>query len=66
VLRWSLDPAVEDVARDLTARETECCSFFTFTFSSPGEVLTVDVEVTPAQVAVLDALARRAAGMGRR
>ena len=65
VLRWSLDPAIEEVARDLTARETECCSFFSFTFSSPGEVLTVDVEVPPAQVAVLDALATRATGMGR-
>ena len=36
VLRWSLDPAVEEGARDLTARETECCSFFSFIFSSPG------------------------------
>src|SRR6478752_975712 len=34
VLRWSFDPAAEEAARDLTARETECCSFFTFGFSS--------------------------------
>lgn len=65
MLRWSLDPAAEQVARDLTARETECCSFFRFTFSLPGDVLTVDVEVPPAQVAVLDALASRAAAMGQ-
>lgn len=66
VLRWSLDPADEEVARDLTARETECCSFFSFTFSSPGDVLTVDVDVPEAQVAVLDALASRAAAVTRR
>lgn len=66
VLRWSLDPAAEEVARDLTQRETECCSFFSFTFSSPADVLNVEVEVPPAHVAVLDALATRAAGMGRR
>lgn len=66
LLRWSLEPAAEDVARDLTARETECCSFFNFTFSSPGEVLMVDVEVPSAQVAVLDALETRATGIGRR
>ena len=65
VLRWSLDPAAGQVARDLTSRETECCSFFSFTFSSPGDLLTVDVEVPPAQVAVLDALATRATGMGQ-
>lgn len=66
VLRWSLDPAAEEVARDLTAKGIECCSFFSFTFSSQGEMLTVDVEVPPAQVAVLDGLATRAAEMGRR
>ena len=66
MLRWSLDPAAEGVARDLTARETECCLFFSFTFSPADDVLTVDVEVPPAQVAVLNALATRAAAMGRR
>ncbi|NEE03938.1 hypothetical protein [Phytoactinopolyspora halotolerans] len=28
------DPAVERIARDLAARESECCSFFTFSFST--------------------------------
>lgn len=60
-LRWSLDPAVEQVARELTTRETACCSFFSFSFSPSGDVLTVEVKVPPAQVAVLDALATRAA-----
>ena len=50
--------------RDLTARETECCSFFTFTVTpepaDEGERLTLDVEV-PAQYAdVLASLAARA------
>ena len=61
VLRWSLDPQVEDVARNLTARETQCCSFFTFTFTPGFEALHVDIEVPAAQVKVLDALAARAA-----
>ena len=64
VLRWSLDPKVEDVARDLTARETECCSFFRFSFTAAPDALLVDVQVPPAQVKVLDGLAvRAAAGM---
>jgi hypothetical protein len=50
--------------RDLTARETECCSFFAFTVSAEpadvGEALTLDIEV-PAQYAdVLASLAQRA------
>jgi hypothetical protein len=61
VLRWSLDPVVETVARDLTARETECCSFFRFGFASTGEKLEVEVEVPPEQVEVLNALEQRAA-----
>ena len=68
VLRWRLDPAAEPVARDLTARESSCCSFFTFTFATAGEgeheAVNLDVQVPPAQIAVLDALAGRAvAGM---
>jgi hypothetical protein len=61
VLRWSLDPAVETIARDLTTRETECCSFFGFRFTSTGDTLQVDVEVPPAQTEVLNALEQRAA-----
>ena len=45
--------------RDLTARETECCSFFQFTVTPapPGAVL--DIEVPPVRVSVLDAIAAR-------
>ncbi|SRR6266542_4918029 len=60
-LRLSLDPGAEAVARDLTARESECCSFFTFTVTQVADELHVDVEVPAAHVVVLDALATRAA-----
>jgi hypothetical protein len=62
-LRWTLDPAAEDLARDLTARETGCCSFFTFTFALSADVVHVDVEVPASHVDVLDALADHAAAM---
>ncbi|MER7455451.1 hypothetical protein [Micromonospora sp. NPDC126480] len=51
----------EDEARDLTARESSCCSFFTFDLSRPGpDALTLDVRVPAAHVDVLDGLAGRA------
>lgn len=59
-LRWQLDPAAQESARDLTVRESLCCSFFTFSFTT-GDRLQVDVEVPSEQVAVLDALTDRAA-----
>lgn len=58
-LRLVLDPAVEAALRELTARESQCCSFFTFTYSTDAAGLVLDVEVPPAQTAVLDALAAR-------
>lgn len=60
-LRWTLDPAAEDRAWDLTARERQCCSFFTFTFTPASDGLHLEVEVPAAHVEVLDALAARAA-----
>jgi hypothetical protein len=60
-LRWRLDPAAEQTARDLTARETVCCSFFAFTFAPADGAVQLDVEVPAAHVDVLDALAGRAA-----
>jgi hypothetical protein len=64
-LRLQLDGAeqVEATARDLTARETLCCSFFTFAIDRPtAQSLTLDVRVPASRIAVLDALADRAAG----
>ncbi|MEW2381839.1 hypothetical protein AB0873_07080 [Micromonospora sp. NPDC047707] len=62
-LRLRLDGAaqVEETARDLTAREASCCSFFAFDLSRSGpEALALDVRVPAAHVDVLDALAERA------
>jgi hypothetical protein len=59
-----LEPTAAVAARvaDLVVRETECCSFFTFTLTATGGALRLDIEVVPAQVEVLDALAARASG----
>jgi hypothetical protein len=52
---------------DLTARETECCSFFTFTITpepaGDGEAMVLDIEVPPAHADVLKALTERASTM---
>jgi hypothetical protein len=50
--------------RDLAARETECCSFFTFTTTTlpatDGEAAVLDIEVPTAYADVLAALVQRA------
>ena len=50
--------------RDLTARETQCCSFFDFTVTpqptGDGEAVTLDVRVPEQYADVLAALAGRA------
>ncbi|MGW6935550.1 hypothetical protein ACWGE0_36185 [Lentzea sp. NPDC054927] len=56
---------VEATARDLTARESQCCSFFVFTFVHAEQALHLDVEVPPAHTDVLDGLEPRASGVGR-
>lgn len=61
-LRLRLDDAevVEQRARDLTAREASCCSFFIFdVHREPGEVV-VDVRVPEDRVMVLDGLTAQA------
>jgi hypothetical protein len=63
-LRWQLDPVAEATVRDLAARESACCSFFTFSFTpaaNDAEALDLEVRVPAGQVDVLDALAARAA-----
>ncbi|MFC4463563.1 hypothetical protein ACFPH6_02910 [Streptomyces xiangluensis] len=54
-------PGVEETVRDLVARESGCCSFFTFTVSPGPEWICLDVEVDGAYEGVLDALQERAA-----
>jgi hypothetical protein len=51
---------VEETARDLTARESSCCSFFDFRLAPAGHRLVLDVRVPAARAEVLDGLARRA------
>lgn len=60
-LHLLFDPAAGPTARGLAARESTCCSFFTFTFTPTREALQMDVEVPATHVTVLDALAARAA-----
>ena len=60
-LELTLDSATEAIARDLAERESSCCSFFDFTFTTAHDGhLRLQVAVPPAHVDVLDALAARA------
>jgi hypothetical protein len=53
--------------RDLAARETACCSFFTFTTTpqpaTDGEAVALDIEVPAAYADVLAALTQRASAV---
>jgi len=46
--------------RDLTERESSCCSFFTFGVEGTDQDLALDVSVPPARQEILDALVKRA------
>jgi hypothetical protein len=46
----------EATARDLAARESECCSFFSFTFTSRDPDVVMEIGVPPDHVTVLDAV----------
>lgn len=51
----------EETVRDLTARESQCCSFFTFTITTPTPgAVVLDIEVRAGQIDVLNALQERA------
>lgn len=54
------DEDLVDWVRDLTDRETSCCSFFSFAITGGEEDLTLDISVPPARQEILDALAARA------
>jgi hypothetical protein len=53
---------VESAVRDLTARESSCCSFFDFAITATKGDLVLDVGVPVARVEVLDGIARQAEG----
>jgi hypothetical protein len=59
-VRLTGDDGLADRVRDLTNRETSCCSFFTFTIDGTDADLTLNISVPPARQEILDALAARA------
>jgi hypothetical protein len=59
-LRLRAEPAVAARAADLVVRETQCCSFFTFTLTATGGQLSLEVAVAAEHADVLEALAARA------
>ncbi len=64
--RLVLAPESAEQARDLAARESDCCSFFTFEVHAADSELVMSITVPAIQIPVLDALAdfaRRAAGL---
>lgn len=52
-------------ARDLAARETECCSFFAFTTVADGDRTAMTIEVPDQYADVLTALTSMAGGKPR-
>jgi hypothetical protein len=55
---------LEESVRDLADPEAQCCSFFSFTVSTPEPGLVrLDIEVPAGHVDVLDALQARAAAI---
>lgn len=63
-LRLAGAAGLESTVRDLTARESDCCSFFTFTVTPvathDGEAVTLDIEVPARYGDVLRSLAATA------
>lgn len=60
LLRFEDTPSVEAAARDLTAREASCCTFFDFAVQRRDGDLVVDVRVPAGREPVLDGLVARA------
>lgn len=57
-------PGVEGPVRDLVARESDCCSFFTFTVAADRDQILLDISVDAAHEAVLNALHAQATTAG--
>lgn len=56
-LELAPEAAVAARAADLLVRETECCSFFTFTLTATGGRVSLGIAVPDSHVDVLEALA---------
>ncbi len=65
-LRLPGPAGLEATVRDLTERETRCCSFFSFTVSPDGDSLTLDIQVREQYADVLASLIGRAAAASAR
>lgn len=59
-LELLLTDEAEPVGRDLAARESTCCSLFTFDFAVTTDGVVMGVEVPGSSVDVLDVFAVRA------
>jgi hypothetical protein len=63
-LHLSLDPGSQEQAKELTARESDCCSFFGFELTpADADSITLKITVPPVHTKVLDAVAARAANL---
>lgn len=60
-LRLADDEGFEHQARELAARETDCCDFFDFAIHRAADETVLDVHVPAARAGVLDGLAEQAA-----
>jgi hypothetical protein len=69
-MRLTGPTGLEATVRRLTAREAECCSFFTFTVTrhaaTDGEAVTLDIVVPVRQAGVLASLTERAIAVSTR
>ena len=59
-MRLSGEEGLVQQVQDLTARESSCCSFFTFAVEGTHQDLTLEISVPAARQEILDALAERA------
>jgi hypothetical protein len=59
-LQLRTEPCLAGRAAELAARETGCCSFFTFALVLSRDQLSLDISVPAAHREVLDALTARA------
>ena len=64
LLRLEFDAGLEPVIRDLTERESRCCSFFCFTIVRNDAVVVLEIGVPAARTEILDALAGRTGRIG--
>ena len=69
-LRLAGPPGLAATVRDLTERETRCCSFFTFTVTpqpaADGEAVILEVQVPARYADVLESLTGRATAIAAR